>query len=153
MNIEVRNVQYDARLSEETMCYSADIYVDGQKLGDAKNRGNGGSTLIYPNLLRQRIEEYAKTLPDAASFEAAESLIDGLVSKELNRRDFRKMIKTKVLITKPDGKLYEIAVRKGEDLTAVAQRVAADKRVSAAYILNLMGEEEAFTIFEKAAGA
>lgn len=44
MQIELRKLSINTRLSEETVCFSADIFIDGTKAGYASNRGHGGST-------------------------------------------------------------------------------------------------------------
>ncbi len=44
MKIELRKLSINTRLSEETICFSADIFIDGIKCGTASNRGYGGST-------------------------------------------------------------------------------------------------------------
>jgi len=46
MKIELKNVKFYERMSEETNAFVADIYVDGKKCGYAKNDGHGGSTDI-----------------------------------------------------------------------------------------------------------
>ena len=43
MRIELKNVKIYAGLSEETVAFNASVYVDGKKVGDAKNTGHGGS--------------------------------------------------------------------------------------------------------------
>ena len=57
MKIELRSVSYNAALSEETMNFHADIWIDGRKAGFAHNHGTGGNTNVQPNTLRQRLDE------------------------------------------------------------------------------------------------
>ena len=42
MKIELRKLRVDKRLSEETMCYSAEIWIDDARAFVAGNRGHGG---------------------------------------------------------------------------------------------------------------
>lgn len=42
MKIEIKNISYSERMSEETSCFSADLWVDGKKIGVISNRGTGG---------------------------------------------------------------------------------------------------------------
>lgn len=69
MNIELRNIQVYARLSEETTAFTATIYIDGKKVGWAKNDGQGGCTNYGPydhtkwDLLK-KADEQCKQLPD-----------------------------------------------------------------------------------------
>jgi hypothetical protein len=48
MNIELRNLKSMKSLSEETLAFSASVYVNGEKFAEASNRGCGGETEIYP---------------------------------------------------------------------------------------------------------
>ena len=41
--VELKAVKILQSLSEETICFTANIYVNGKKAGWAKNTGNGGS--------------------------------------------------------------------------------------------------------------
>ena len=53
MKIELKRFSYNARLSEETNAFAADIWVDGKNVGFAKNDGHGGNTMVHikPNEL------------------------------------------------------------------------------------------------------
>lgn len=42
MKIELKNINYQARMSQETPCYVADLWVDNQKIGAVGNAGHGG---------------------------------------------------------------------------------------------------------------
>ena len=42
MKIEFKNIVRYARLSRETPCFTADLYVDGVLEAHVSNRGNGG---------------------------------------------------------------------------------------------------------------
>lgn len=46
MNIELKSVKLNLTLSEDTYCFSADLYVDGVKTAYCSNRGHGGNTNI-----------------------------------------------------------------------------------------------------------
>lgn len=42
MKIELKNIKVYTKLSEETNCYTASLYVDGKRIGYVANRGCGG---------------------------------------------------------------------------------------------------------------
>lgn len=46
MKIELRKVQVYPRLSQETIAFNADLYLDGKKVGRAENDGHGGQTRV-----------------------------------------------------------------------------------------------------------
>jgi hypothetical protein len=69
MKIEIKNIKVNLAFSEETTCFTADIFVNGVKTAYARNDGRGGCTHYCsyhkPNNdhdLRQA-EAFAKTLP------------------------------------------------------------------------------------------
>lgn len=43
MHIELRKLRVVAALSEETACYTAEIWIDGVRSFAASNRGHGGA--------------------------------------------------------------------------------------------------------------
>jgi len=49
MRIELRSLQIQDRQSEETTAFTASLYINGKKVGYAKNSGKGGSTDYGPD--------------------------------------------------------------------------------------------------------
>ena len=47
MKIELKNFKFYDRLSEETLCFVANIWVNGVKCGNAENTGKGGCASYY----------------------------------------------------------------------------------------------------------
>jgi hypothetical protein len=102
--LSIKNVEFSERLSEETHCFAADIYLDNRKFGYAKNNGHGGSTDVhaYPNKgdLFKEAEAYAESLPDITSEtfkdlvikSNLEHQVDELFSKWLKRKEENKGI-------------------------------------------------------------
>lgn len=107
MNITLKKLRIVERLSQETTCFTADVYVDGVKAGTAENHGQGGPTNIHPFALRDRMEAHAKTLPmvtstmkdesDPSGFfryaPNAESMIDDLVGQAAEEKAEARMAK------------------------------------------------------------
>jgi hypothetical protein len=69
MKIELKNFKHYDRLSEETYCFTANIWVDGTKCGYAENRGFGGETSYHnegteaSRQLIKQAEEYCLKMP------------------------------------------------------------------------------------------
>lgn len=68
MKIELKKIDYNERLSEETNAFSADLYINGKKAGVASNAGHGGPTDYRPydqagSALIKQAEEWCLTLP------------------------------------------------------------------------------------------
>lgn len=64
MNISLKNIKI-ARSNKESIAFSAEVLLDGEKVGTAMNKGYGGSNLyhIENSITEKKMEEYAKTLP------------------------------------------------------------------------------------------
>jgi hypothetical protein len=71
MNLQIKNVHFSERLSEETNAFACDVYFNGKKFAYAKNDGHGGETCInrQPNCedIYKQAESYAKSLPNIVS--------------------------------------------------------------------------------------
>ena len=70
--ITVKGLRASDRRSDETLCFEADIYVNGRKAGWAENDGKGGMTNWHfdDRKLEKDIAEWAKTQPkEDAGFE------------------------------------------------------------------------------------
>ena len=50
MNLQLKNVHFSERLSQETNAFAADVFFNGKKVGYAENSGHGGCTNVgaYP---------------------------------------------------------------------------------------------------------
>lgn len=104
MKIQLKNIHHSEQLSEETIAFSASLYINNFKAGTASNRGNGGATDYYGfnergNQLIREAEAYCKTLP-SEKFTAGgkeytidstlENYIDRLLQKHLEQKDLQK---------------------------------------------------------------
>ena len=123
-HIALQNIKRVAHFSEETHCYTAVLYVDGERWGTVSNRGHGGpddfhgeggrgygdietlNTLIAETF--KPYEAYGITLE-----QNLEMVCGDLVNQWLRDKDFARAMKAKVLFTKPDvAGVWELAVKK-----------------------------------------
>lgn len=97
MKIELRRFTTNARLSQETTAFAADVWVDGKKVGHAENDGHGGATIVHlDRSIRDAVEAHGKTLVPAEykSFTSgAEWIVDQLVEAELQKRSDKAFAK------------------------------------------------------------
>lgn len=156
MKIEVKKISHNARLSEETMCFSADLYIDGKNIGTVSNRGHGGSNDfgVYGaenQAAMYRAEQFCKELPVYRSYDMdlpmdLEFFVTLLVSREISRKEFLRLCKTKVVHQRKDGEIYTASVPKGrtpdENYCAGYQNHFPDVKV-----LNFLPIDEALTIY------
>jgi hypothetical protein len=68
MKIELKKISFYERMSEETNCFAADLYINGKKVGECKNDGQGGCTDYNGyskenNEIIRQAEDYFKSLP------------------------------------------------------------------------------------------
>jgi hypothetical protein len=50
MDIKLKNIHVDHRLSEETNAFTADLFINGKNVGTAMNSGQGGMTSCRPKI-------------------------------------------------------------------------------------------------------
>lgn len=160
MNIELRNLKHFASGSEETECFTATIYVDGKKVGDASNDGHGGQTRVHlPAAIYEAVKAHALTQPDPSEFEVVEGFIDQLVSDALIVRDLKRTLSKSFLYT-VGGKRGVFATKGIKDISAhVAQGEAVFRakvkswKVQPVKVLNFLPFDEAFAIYKNEPGA
>jgi hypothetical protein len=108
MKIEIKNIKINNSFSEETICFIADVYVNGKKTAYAKNDGHGGATWYnsYENMrdTLSKAEEFAKSLPSTTETFGGktitlesnlERMIDDVVYDFFNAKEIAKAEKKK----------------------------------------------------------
>ncbi len=96
MNIELKRFTTNARLSQETTAFAADVWVDGKKVGYAENAGHGGNTMVHLDpSVRSAVEAHGKTLvPTEYKFvSGTEWIVDQLVEAELQKKSDKAFAK------------------------------------------------------------
>ena len=144
-----------SRLSKETHCYSADLYIDGKKAGMVSNEGHGGPDHqhLLPGYDLAAINAHiAATYPPMRVETMSipmdlESLCCDLVNEFLTKRDFKRSLSTKIVAKAEDGTLYEWTKKqKGQDVSAkILAHIAA--KHPGYQVLNNIPEDKAFEIF------
>jgi hypothetical protein len=105
MKIELKKISFNERMSDETNCFIADLYINGKKVGSCNNDGRGGCTNYggntkADNVLIAEAEKYCKALPKVKvkelNFEydqSLESVIDDCLEAYLKAKDLAKIEK------------------------------------------------------------
>lgn len=105
MKIELKNIEYNERMSEETHCFIADLFIQGKLAGTAGNSGHGGNTVYSATgpegrELISQAEQFCKTLPNEEhtmddstfTFEMdLEYYIDKLLEAHLREQEQKKL--------------------------------------------------------------
>lgn len=99
MKIEVKNIKTNMAFSEETICFKADVYVNGKKVMYAENDGHGGMTSIHPYGIENRkvyqdAEEYLRSIEtdEYSKKYPLEYLVDDVIDDYVNERERKKFI-------------------------------------------------------------
>jgi hypothetical protein len=117
MEIKLKNIYVNERLSRETMEFQATLYIDGHKVGVITNDGQGGATMFRPRddrgvALIREAEVWCRRLPPMTSPDVMindkavtvpmelEIYLDNLVTAWLDEQDrdrFRKKMEKEML--------------------------------------------------------
>ena len=114
MEITLKNVKTYAGLSEETIAFNASVYIDGKKVGDAKNNGQGGSNDVnvftkdgrWDRALMNKMEAEAKkhtwTYEGETHSHSLDSYIGELVDDFEEQKILKRMCRTQTLYRDPN---------------------------------------------------
>lgn len=134
MKIELKKIEFSERMSQETNCFVADLYINGKKVGFANNEGHGGPTDYHgitpeDNKLIKEAEAYCKTLPNIKSEEfkfeypnSLENTIDELLGAYLLEKEAKKKEKAylkAICFGVPNGHSYRTVYWKGRTLSQI----------------------------------
>lgn len=84
MQLSLKNVKVHKDMSEETVCFSATLYIDGKRAADVSNSGHGGPNRYYfaDRALEAKVHAWAKTRPvPVPGIEELDQLVDALLEK------------------------------------------------------------------------
>lgn len=87
MKIELRRYESYPQMSEETLAFTAEVWIDGAKVGSAQNNGRGEGDWIqwFDGAARERFERHLSALPRTSCLPAEESVLAQLVDAEEER--------------------------------------------------------------------
>lgn len=134
MKIELRRINHNPRLSEETNAYTAEIWIDGERAFDARNQGQGGCDL-YRQIGRwteAEVNAWLKANRPIRPFQGLtlehdlEAEVGDLLAYELEYRRLKRLLRTN-LITIERGQIFQYPLRK-RSLDLVTRAVIATNR-------------------------
>lgn len=101
MKFEIKKLSIQTRLSQETLCFSADIWVDGKNIGEVTNQGHGGCNNYYWHdaVKGKELEDFAKTTVTKYNFDQLDILVDEVISKMQADKEIKRWCKTKTVFT------------------------------------------------------
>lgn len=151
--IELRRITYNARLSEETNAYAADLYVNGRVLAHVSNDGHGGCDRAHLAKGRTRAElDEVEAHVAATVVGGLEALCGALLSKWISEREYRRDVGRRLLYITPGekGVRFVPLTQKGRKWT-VEQAAAGVQKMAwwkpANVILNTLPEAQALPLY------
>lgn len=162
MKIELRKVKHVKALSEETACYTAEVYIDGELCATARNDGRGGNTFLRPypgkRELLTKLDEYAASLPPVQTGMAdpldptkkfsykrtADELVDKALHEHLDRQDMKRTLKRTIAFYH-DGTVRTF--KKGHTFPRAQIDAQLAKQHPGAVVLNDLPEDEALRLW------
>jgi len=98
MQVELKRIQVSTRLSEETIAFAADVWIDGKKAGTAKNDGHGGATSVHihdPATAKRLNEFSAPLVPEKYKrfTSGDEWIVDQLLQAHLTQKEDKRIAK------------------------------------------------------------
>lgn len=121
MKVTLKNIKFNERMSEETNCFTADLYINGKNVGFCQNHGHGGCTDYRgeskeDNAIIRQAEDYFKSLPkvkpEGYNFELQPTL-EGAIDDQLEaylkakeEKKMQKMMANAILWGRPNGGSY-----------------------------------------------
>lgn len=166
--ITLTGIRHMPSLSEETECFTANICIDGKKVGDVSNRGHGGCHSYSSRDLEVALAEFAKTLPPIKVYDMpnphdpsqpfeydpdGDSVISGILADWLTERDLRKSLSRRILFVRSDGRIGETA--RSFNAPELARLLSDPEKIKATFkaseILNLLPFARAVELYRAAA--
>ena len=103
MKVELKNFKHMPSLSEETTCFSASVYFNGEKLFVASNTGKGEGNRIdlVKGKTRVDLEAFRKWVSTQGFKVDCDYYISTLVHDHLVLQDFKRLTKGRVVYFSP----------------------------------------------------
>lgn len=104
MIIELKNIKVARSLSEETLAFTANLYVNGFHAYAVSNHGTGGCNSYYPvgkdvpSIKSIEDDIVAQGKAKADDFEILDCYLGDLIEDEDARKRLRRMIKSQIVV-------------------------------------------------------
>ena len=109
LNLSLKNLKFHEDMSEETPCFSADLYEDGKLIAHVKNSGRGGCNDVHPasGLNYKDVQHVTDIDTDCYIMQLAEDL--NYVKKNQGNK----------IVLKKDGKWFEMKLPGGKSVAQI----------------------------------
>jgi len=160
MKIELKNFKHAAFASEETLCFTASVYVDGKRLFEASNSGKGEANHLEPvngsdwDDIR-RVQDWVAKQPKIKLDNNLETSVDldfyisHLGYREVGRRHLKSLFRKHIVIFDPNdapGNLKQISCSQKPDITD-NRRIQLEQTYPGCLIMNDLDIERALDLY------
>lgn len=156
--ITLRNLRVADHLSQETIAFTAEVWVDGEKVGTARNDGHGGCNFYegQPYQYWKDMSEWlganmppmkSQYFPDGLKYDM-DLLIGDLIEAERIKHELAKKMRRSPMFTKKGHRgVFTMTVRRGYTLEQVLNHIRTTK--PEAELLNDMPLDRAVTVYQQ----
>jgi len=119
MNITLKSLKVCEWNSEETTCFTATMYVDGQRVCKVSNEGHGGPNMympVYNESLLKKAQDFVGAIPcKGYSFNHdLDTWLGDVMEKMEEEKQLKRWCRTKIVARTKDGKKGSYLVWKGQ---------------------------------------
>lgn len=127
MNLELKSVKINNKMSQETFCFSATICVDGKAVGTVMNRGFGGPDEYdwKDEAVGERVQAWAKSQGLEVDYMHMDQIIGNLLNDFQKEQWMKRACRTKVLFRRKGDKSGTWRTFKVVFSDAVRQKIVA----------------------------
>lgn len=119
MRIELRRINHNPKLSEETNAYTAEVWIDGERAFLARNQGQGGYDLYHQvgRWSEAEVNDWLKAHRPVQPFQGLtlehdlEAEVGDLLARSLELRRLKRLLRTN-LVTIERGQVFQYPLRK-----------------------------------------
>lgn len=159
MQIELRKLKIVAALSQDSVCYTAEIWVDGQRAFHASNHGHGAADMFHAvgQVSEAEVDEWLAAnrasvcIGHAVMKHTLEFEVAALMTRVEEAKRLRRTFRTKLVVI-DDGQVWSYPL-KGRPVEAVAAAIRRQKLTARIVNGDDAALEEAITIMIAASEA
>ena len=143
MKVELKKVQHFPAGSEETECFTAELWVNGLRRGNVSNDGHGGS---------HRFTDYSAEieLREATADRDADTYVNEAFQLALDEKAMTRLLKKRaVYVERETGFLLSINLGAGREIETMQPKLETLGRV----VLNGLPKAQALDLYRHFAGA
>ena len=99
MKIAIKNLKIVQALSEETLCFTATLWLDGAKAATVTNRGHGGPNDYHFDdpTVRDQFGAWCKAQPLEFKFEEMDQIVDRIITKMDEERTYKRWCRANIV--------------------------------------------------------